>query len=107
MKPSTEKPQEDLHTNEVVCTNQAAHEAEQNASPVPTSSMIYKIYIPLKDAPRILNDEKRGTNYLTASFGMVNFGGQPLNYQQNKDPHLVAQMERLYTVIDRSIENPS
>lgn len=58
MKPSTEKPQEDLHTNETVCTNQAAHEAEQNASPAPTSSMIYKIYNPLKDAPRILNDEK-------------------------------------------------
>lgn len=68
MKPSTEKPQEDLHTNETVCTNQAAHEAEQNASPAPTSSMIYKIYNPLKDAPRILNDEKRGTNYLTTSF---------------------------------------
>lgn len=68
MKPSTAKPQEDLHTNEAVRTNEAAHEAEQNVSPAPTSSMIWNIYSPVKDSSRILNDEKRGINYLTASF---------------------------------------
>lgn len=37
---------------------------------------------------------------------MANSGGQPLNYQGNKDPDLVAQMERPYTVTGRSIETP-